>query len=118
MTILTDNISLTHQVFPVTHTNKQTTVDIFRDFLHSLQQILEAEMFVPACQDKFDPLHCIKSITSGITGKQEEVRATTPRLQRGNVAPSCRKQEIKQHTGLAQQTAEHQQDWMSAHGSF
>lgn len=42
-------------------------------------------MHVCACRGNFNPEHCINNIPRGILGKQEEVRATTPRFEGGKL---------------------------------
>lgn len=65
-------------------------------------------MRVWACLGKFNPQqHCINSIPSGILGRQEEVIATTPLLQGGEVrGPSCSKR-YWAATSYIQPTAKH-----------
>lgn len=64
-------------------------------------------MFVPAGGVEFNPQRCVNSITSGIfLGRQEEVRATTPRREEGKLRVALAATKIKQHEANTRLPAE------------
>lgn len=74
-------------------------------------------MYVCASQGKFNQQRCINSITSGVLGRQEEVRATTARLERGSSESFLQQQRLsnKKHIDYIQLTEKHHRDWISVY---